>query len=1014
MGRLLPEVSRHRISRTTAGRQRTARRCRGRAEEGGILRALAAPDEWRWTDDQGVQRVVRADELRSALASSVLAPSTLVWREGMSGWVPAFTVPELGASEGPGAVSEPLTDGTTDIGPAPRVDPPSLVRASLVVPNEPERGSKLDTGRPTPTELLREAARGERSDDGSPAPRPAAGQSAGGSALKIGAAPKPIAQAARPGAGKVESATSPSKANGRPTGPAWRKGELGKTKGDEELTLVAEAGDPFKVKASGEAGPTGGGPGAAKPATAEAPKAQGRVAASLATRRPVTHTAVLTPNEPPKPMAGKMPSTVPPPPTPLGAGRNASSVPPAPVPKRSPTVPPPPQKVGPSADPRGFRATAIRGSGTGIPSAGRGGTQVSVPVPPRVPGPARPAFNIVENTSTDSTGVLPLSGKYAAEPKAERAPAPSFIEGAPAFAERTPSFPDGGVHTQSSSSQGAEAAEGARAPMRSQPPPGEGYAQGGYAPSGYGPPYSPGMPASALASYPPAPMPMGMDPRVSAPRLEAEARGSAGMAPPRFPMRSEPPAAPVIVTESPYSEPPPPYSAPPVPFAMAEPSMGELRATGAMPLVNPKRSYPAAPAGPTEPDPLEPTEQPPDAFAPGSAKVGDPVVVPMSSLFGAGGILIAMAIMAFFVGRCSVAPGPASPPARAALAALPRLALAALPAAPKPCWMAKQPVRWAPTVLQSVPVDVTPTASGVVVAYAREAREPATVEVDFAAGTFNDKAADKREEDIVRVFAPRDGSALLATTKSDSGPLAPYVFAPRAAPFVIGVAGRGTPSPSVALADKPDGAPTTLWPVPPVEEDKGLEAARVLAVGPASHALVFRRSGNILGGFLGEGHRAEGGLGVIAGSGGSVGKPALGTNRREIAVVFADKSKADSPWEIRVGHAPLGQVPRETMIVPLPKGGPGGDAFAPDVAGTPDGRWVLVWTEGKTGGYAVRAQTFGADWKPLGDPIAISPPAGNFGQAVVGAAGNYVTTMFLSKGSSGSYELWGAVLQCGS
>ena len=108
------------------------------------------------------------------------------------------------------------------------------------------------------------------------------------------------------------------------------------------------------------------------------------------------------------------------------------------------------------------------------------------------------------------------------------------------------------------------------------------------------------------------------------------------------------------------------------------------------------------------------------------------------------------------------------------------------------------------------------------------------------------------------------------------------------------------------------------------------------------------------------------------------------------------------------------QVPRESIVVPLPKGGPGGDAFAPDIAGTSDGRWVIVWTEGKSGAYAVRAQTFGADLKPLGDPIAISPPAGNFGQAVVGFAGGYVTTMFLSRGASGSYELWGAVLQCGS
>jgi len=231
---------------------------------------------------------------------------------------------------------------------------------------------------------------------------------------------------------------------------------------------------------------------------------------------------------------------------------------------------------------------------------------------------------------------------------------------------------------------------------------------------------------------------------------------------------------------------------------------------------------------------------------------------------------------------------------------------------------------------------------------------------------------------------------------------------------VIGLAGRGTASPAVAAADKPDATPVTLWTVPALEDDKGLEAARVLASGPSSYALVFRRSGGILAGYIGEGRKPDGLLSVVAGSGGSVGRPALGVGKREISIVFGDRQNNDAPWEIRVGHAPLGKMPRDTMVVPLPKGGPGGDAFAPDVAGTSDGRWVLVWTEGKSGAYAVRAQTFGADWKPLGDPIAISPPAGNFGQAVVGVAGNYVTTMFLSRASSGSYELWGAVLQCGS
>ncbi len=59
---------------------------------------MTARDEWRWTDERGVQRLVGTDELRAALASSVLPPSTLVWREGMKEWAPAFTMPELASA----------------------------------------------------------------------------------------------------------------------------------------------------------------------------------------------------------------------------------------------------------------------------------------------------------------------------------------------------------------------------------------------------------------------------------------------------------------------------------------------------------------------------------------------------------------------------------------------------------------------------------------------------------------------------------------------------------------------------------------------------------------------------------------------------------------------------------------------------------------------------------------------------------------------------------------------------
>src|SRR4029079_4241692 len=62
----------------------------------GDRRALTTTrDEWRWTDDRGVQRLVGTDELRAALASSLLPATTLVWREGMKEWAPAAVMPEL-------------------------------------------------------------------------------------------------------------------------------------------------------------------------------------------------------------------------------------------------------------------------------------------------------------------------------------------------------------------------------------------------------------------------------------------------------------------------------------------------------------------------------------------------------------------------------------------------------------------------------------------------------------------------------------------------------------------------------------------------------------------------------------------------------------------------------------------------------------------------------------------------------------------------------------------------------
>ena len=104
--------------------------------------------------------------------------------------------------------------------------------------------------------------------------------------------------------------------------------------------------------------------------------------------------------------------------------------------------------------------------------------------------------------------------------------------------------------------------------------------------------------------------------------------------------------------------------------------------------------------------------------------------------------------------------------------------------------------------------------------------------------------------------------------------------------------------------------------------------------------------------------------------------------------------------------------PHRATQVELPGGGPGGDAIAPDLIGLADGRWLLMWTEGTSGARAIRAQTYDKSFAAIGDPIALSPPAGNFGQAILGVAGAYTTVAFLQAGDEG-YEMWGAVLQCG-
>lgn len=381
------------------------------------------------------------------------------------------------------------------------------------------------------------------------------------------------------------------------------------------------------------------------------------------------------------------------------------------------------------------------------------------------------------------------------------------------------------------------------------------------------------------------------------------------------------------------------------------------------------------------------------------------VPVRVSSILGASGALITMVAFAFFAGRSSaIRAQSTSASARRALADAHDAARPAPPPAPpKPCWVARQPQRWAPLVAKSVPFEVTTTKDGrLMVGYARSPMEPMGIEVDPSTGKRTERVLNREAAEVVSISPVEDTFSIL--TAAQQAVLSPVNVA-GPTPFVIGLADG-----AVVAADRPDAPRSRLW---PLQGDDPLEAPRAIVAGSRGYALAFRRERAIWAGWLAPDRSPRGELVQVNGSGGSVGKPSLGWNERDIAVAFADRPPK-GPWEIRAGRASAGAMPTSTQVIPLPSGGPGGDAFAPDIAGLGDGRWLLVWTEGPPGSRAMRAQTLTSEFEPLGDPIALSPPAGNFGQGVLGvsAKSGYVGVVFLSKPAA-TYELWGVILQCG-
>lgn len=963
-----------------------------------------AGSDWRWTDDRGVQRIVPTDELRAALRDHVLPPSTLVWRDGMETWVAASDVPELASALGPApehgapaakpggrgmmktlvgmqavsAEDQPKAPPVPIVVPSPkRLDEPAGKKGGVTkVPSFDDAARAPSIPRAPKLPAVAPRALGERRASEAP---PASSEvdalwknaSDGEDVTLVSDGPSEPFRSkdgSTEGERDAKDGLGAAAVRPRPSKPPPRRPGSIPPAATPAPPAASPAASPALSQAASSAGALAGARGATSPGRASGPtpaKAPAAGASTDASARPAEGDAskrvgMQTKRMHPPPMPSRIPTQVPPPPK-LEVATPAKAAPP----KAAPPAKPPPRKAPAESPPARLEPT---------PKPQKPVLSIVSEIDAEVTEtkPRAPAPKLAPITETLTLPEAPL--RVTDEKTAELEPGMLVATRPAELPEPTPLGRDATTVPLPVAQEGAEATKAPTALTPTVPEPAVAAAAGGA---------EAGQAAASTAASLGAPT-VGA-PTVGAPTVGAPTVGAQTNEGPRAALDAGPSEGSAVLESS--SEPPAPAPLKTPPPALAARNV-RVGVDGAARLAD------------------EPGEH--------ELPVPDAVLVSFRSVVAASLTVVTLAVVAFFVGRSSALTSPDELHRRFAL--LKRVsAPAAGPvtgptAAPlRPCWVARQPQPWAPEVTRSVPFEVSASDGAFYVGYAKGKRDAQGVIIDPRSGKVLERFNEAREEDVALVVpSPKDAQKFSVVGVLKEGSKVKSLTAVPGAPTFF----LGQVDATLARLDTPDGAPEKLFDLEALDDDKGIDALRVRPAAERGTPFVLRRAGVAFAGWLGPDKKPVGSLAKVVGSGGGVGKPTLSWNGREVAIVFADRPKDKEHWEIRLAHAPYGEAPRETTVIPLPAGGPGGDAFAPDIMGLPDGRWVLVWTEGPEGSRAVRAQTLDDKLAPLGDPIAVSTPGGNFGQGVLAVAGTYVATVFLSKGET-AYELWGAVLQCG-
>lgn len=218
----------------------------------------------------------------------------------------------------------------------------------------------------------------------------------------------------------------------------------------------------------------------------------------------------------------------------------------------------------------------------------------------------------------------------------------------------------------------------------------------------------------------------------------------------------------------------------------------------------------------------------------------------------------------------------------------------------------------------------------------------------------------------------------------------------------------GTFKSALTIGSASESVPEILWKLPLRGE---IESMRATPAPGKGLGLVFRANDALWVGWVDKDRKPVGELSKIPETGLKVGTPSLGYNGREALITFANLDEAKAPWTVRMARTSFGEAPKTSFEWAVPAGGPGGAVIAPNITGLPDGRWIMVWTEGKAGSRAVRVQTYDHEMIAVGEALTVSRPGANAGQGMA-VVGKKLGAVFYLSVIGTQYEVWGASIEC--